>query len=259
MTNGGGPYFGDESPRGLKGLSRGYRTPDPSPSRAAAQLPPCKPQCLYTGSEDKLGTTGRTRTGRSSSPKGRDAGHEPVRGRSVFGDESVEFRLASRTPSPCSTEWEDTWSGAQDAGGATCPSSSDASARSSDGSPPASSRGGSDCWTDVTLSWPVQSFVLVPVYMAEAVAAPARDGVPPPPLPFQQISGVGGAPSGLPSVGSLNHPHGCADFCKYNKKARGCKDGDACVRCHLCTSKKPQPPKRTMAPRRHRAQFVQWR
>lgn len=38
----------------------------------------------------------------------------------------------------------------------------------------------------------------------------------------------------LPSLGSVYHPHGCAQPCKYFQKARGCKDGMNCTRCHLC-------------------------
>jgi len=41
------------------------------------------------------------------------------------------------------------------------------------------------------------------------------------------------------SVGSVGHPHTCAEPCKYvRKKRRGCKDGSACVRCHLCEWKR---------------------
>jgi hypothetical protein len=36
------------------------------------------------------------------------------------------------------------------------------------------------------------------------------------------------------SIGSVGHPHSCGDPCKYVLKSRGCKDGAACVRCHLC-------------------------
>lgn len=38
-----------------------------------------------------------------------------------------------------------------------------------------------------------------------------------------------------PSVGSRGHPHRCNKPCKYFMKARGCKDGANCDRCHLCT------------------------
>jgi hypothetical protein len=37
------------------------------------------------------------------------------------------------------------------------------------------------------------------------------------------------------SCGSVGHPHSCAEPCKYARKKRGCKDGLACSRCHLCT------------------------
>lgn len=36
------------------------------------------------------------------------------------------------------------------------------------------------------------------------------------------------------SVGSIGHPHSCAQACKYNCKTKGCKDGRFCVRCHIC-------------------------
>lgn len=36
------------------------------------------------------------------------------------------------------------------------------------------------------------------------------------------------------SLGSMYHPWGCKSPCKYVRKPRGCKDGPACIRCHLC-------------------------
>lgn len=77
----------------------------------------------------------------------------------------------------------------------------------------------------------------------EALASEAEecDGMPtvecarlrPPPVP------AAAAVRGLPSCGSSGHPHRCALACKYARKARGCKDGEACVRCHLCAWKGP--------------------
>mmetsp|Transcript_64079 Transcript_64079/g.152821 ORF Transcript_64079/g.152821 Transcript_64079/m.152821 type:complete len:303 (+) Transcript_64079:173-1081(+) len=71
--------------------------------------------------------------------------------------------------------------------------------------------------------------------------------IPPPPpqaqFPRQQRKSVHpslapGAKAGTEvvsiSVGSVGHPHECALPCKYNSKARGCKDGANCVRCHIC-------------------------
>mmetsp|Transcript_92525 Transcript_92525/g.258661 ORF Transcript_92525/g.258661 Transcript_92525/m.258661 type:complete len:182 (-) Transcript_92525:142-687(-) len=36
------------------------------------------------------------------------------------------------------------------------------------------------------------------------------------------------------SWGSFGHPKLCAGPCKYFGKPRGCKDGAACARCHVC-------------------------
>jgi hypothetical protein len=38
----------------------------------------------------------------------------------------------------------------------------------------------------------------------------------------------------LLSQGSVGHPLTCASACKYHGKLRGCKEGAACSRCHLC-------------------------
>jgi len=36
------------------------------------------------------------------------------------------------------------------------------------------------------------------------------------------------------SAGSIGHPESCGEACKYARRPRGCKDGVACTRCHLC-------------------------
>jgi len=49
-------------------------------------------------------------------------------------------------------------------------------------------------------------------------------------------------PSSFPSVGSIGHPLSCCGVgCKFKGKARGCKDGEFCVRCHLCPWRRSQP------------------
>eukprot|EP00933_Yihiella_yeosuensis_P020889 TRINITY_DN16661_c0_g1_i1.p1 TRINITY_DN16661_c0_g1~~TRINITY_DN16661_c0_g1_i1.p1 ORF type:complete len:289 (+),score=66.35 TRINITY_DN16661_c0_g1_i1:40-867(+) len=45
-------------------------------------------------------------------------------------------------------------------------------------------------------------------------------------------------PAGVPSKGSLQHPHNCKQACKYFGKTRGCKDGANCDHCHLCEWKR---------------------
>jgi len=47
-----------------------------------------------------------------------------------------------------------------------------------------------------------------------------------------------------PSKGSIGHPYCCAAPCKYIKKARGCKDGVDCDRCHLCVFRCIKPGKK---------------
>ncbi|CAK0884673.1 unnamed protein product [Prorocentrum cordatum] len=37
-----------------------------------------------------------------------------------------------------------------------------------------------------------------------------------------------------PSLGSIGHPLSCQWPCKYARKLKGCKQGPACDRCHLC-------------------------
>lgn len=35
-------------------------------------------------------------------------------------------------------------------------------------------------------------------------------------------------------VGSVGHPHSCAEACRYVKRKGGCRDGESCTKCHLC-------------------------
>jgi len=44
------------------------------------------------------------------------------------------------------------------------------------------------------------------------------------------------------SVGSIGHPTDCNAPCKYSLKAKGCKDGTKCDRCHLCKWTKLKTP-----------------
>lgn len=63
---------------------------------------------------------------------------------------------------------------------------------------------------------------------------------PAPPLataaPLLQMAGSVQSPAFAEvTVGTIGHPYSCAGVgCKYSGKARGCKDGRFCIRCHLC-------------------------
>lgn len=59
----------------------------------------------------------------------------------------------------------------------------------------------------------------------------------------QQAAELGAEPEAAPcpSIGSSGHPCTCAEACKFVWKRRGCKEGAACDRCHLCVWRKPGP------------------
>jgi len=72
----------------------------------------------------------------------------------------------------------------------------------------------------------------------------AADQNPPPPPP----PATAACHAGSYSIGSLGHPDRCAVACKYNTKARGCKDGTLCSRCHLCKWKRRTDMKKQRTP-----------
>eukprot|EP00429_Kryptoperidinium_foliaceum_P000603 CAMPEP_0176012736 /NCGR_PEP_ID=MMETSP0120_2-20121206/5949_1 /TAXON_ID=160619 /ORGANISM="Kryptoperidinium foliaceum, Strain CCMP 1326" /LENGTH=326 /DNA_ID=CAMNT_0017345631 /DNA_START=56 /DNA_END=1036 /DNA_ORIENTATION=- len=46
--------------------------------------------------------------------------------------------------------------------------------------------------------------------------------------------GAADEPTKYLSMGSIGHPHSCAEACRYIKRKGGCLDGAKCSRCHLC-------------------------
>mmetsp|Transcript_94962 Transcript_94962/g.306602 ORF Transcript_94962/g.306602 Transcript_94962/m.306602 type:complete len:228 (-) Transcript_94962:129-812(-) len=80
---------------------------------------------------------------------------------------------------------------------------------------------------------PVRLSMLLPDDVMGAGALPAAAPVPGPPPPHDQAVW-----SWVVSCGSIGHPHCCAEPCKYATKKRGCKDGAACKRCHICIWKR---------------------
>jgi len=73
--------------------------------------------------------------------------------------------------------------------------------------------------------------------------------MPLPPAPLcAPCAPQGSYADGMPSIGSIGHPHSCKKGCKYVWKKRGCRDGRDCPQCHFCTPnskqqslKAPQP------------------
>jgi len=241
--------------RGVAPLGRAWRTPDPSPSRVAAELPSCKPRSWWE-MEDSISVSDEERNGglTSSSPLhasscGLGPAHLNLReSRARCSNASAESNsetaclFSSRTPSPS-------------------PSPSPCSANEVlPGSKPARSKGRSSISTVYTESeassgfsprgsFSFSSSADIRICPFNTVSLPfvnpggmcSGQAVPPPPPAPPMVRELLGLPDDCPSVGSLNHPHSCADFCKYAKKAKGCKDGEACVRCHICTKRKPRP------------------
>jgi len=256
--------------RGTPCLDRGWRTPDPSPSRGLADLPSCKPQSWWAlNSDDVRDVETLVNQSVSSSGTNPGRGRSQIRRCDQFSDAESEavattvstsalapapaaFLVASRTPSPV-----------------PCPSVAQKERRYAktvisriNGGPLLSSFsticGESEAEGSFALDVvsPCHSLSSQPQGSdARTRDAPAGGStmdnaqytttdswrgtpIPPPPSAPPAIRELLGLPDTCPSVGSLNHPHGCADFCKYAKKSRGCKDGDACSRCHMCTRKK---------------------
>jgi len=56
--------------------------------------------------------------------------------------------------------------------------------------------------------------------------------------PQQVLNAPGAAAPDLPamhlSLGSIGHPHSCAQACRYVKRKGGCREGAKCPHCHLC-------------------------
>jgi len=67
-----------------------------------------------------------------------------------------------------------------------------------------------------------------------SLSEPCQDAGQAPDCLFTEVGCLGEVASS-PSFGSVGHPLQCAPACKYVTKARGCKDGDQCSHCHICT------------------------
>lgn len=99
-------------------------------------------------------------------------------------------------------------------------------------------------------SLPIPSFVKWPPRSPEEAkcAADGRSAVflPPPGLALQeqpsQTQEHGKNHSfgdEMVSLGTLGHPHACAEACAYVKRKGGCRDADQCLKCHLCFWRRP--------------------
>jgi len=226
-------------------LQRGWRTPDPSPTRAAADLPGCTWNLCCT--EDEHSTPkligGHRREEARSRMASRTPSPEPLRRHEPTGVQKMPFG-----------QWA-TWSLEDNEGDVLswATRSDEALAldtSSSSASPPDSQTAESEDELQSPPPPPPPVFVLMPFMPNTACGSSFPTEFPPPGVwtfpgtsceeekPSEATLGWAGSPEGCPSKGSIGHPFTCADFCKYARKSRGCKDGVACDHCHLCTEKR---------------------
>mmetsp|Transcript_36600 Transcript_36600/g.105456 ORF Transcript_36600/g.105456 Transcript_36600/m.105456 type:complete len:257 (+) Transcript_36600:39-809(+) len=238
--------------RQVPSLRRGWRTPDPSPSPEAALLPRCGPASYGVEMESRAQGDARRRgrflTKETSGTATTSSGRTP-----------------SRTPSP--ERWREE----------KAMSESKMSEKSGFAQSPVTS----NATTDDQVSMAMCSWGQLPIF---GDAAFSDYSVLPPPSPPATPSPLSMATSNQGqdyvdmqesqlhmmyyycaspmatmqdvdptlSYGSVGHPYTCADFCKYARKGRGCKDGANCDHCHLCRGKKTKISTRGSHDRRNR-------
>jgi len=223
--------------RGPPRLSRGWRTPDPSPTRGGgAGLPGCKSAhlCMQTLLVHQ--------------PWGQQAADKPD-----MQPKPRASRVSSRTPSPNvrtgaakMPPGRKGWAG-NGGGGVIAiepPGFGDRACtpRSHMPIPHAEAQQVQQTKTSFA-SWQLPT----PTYeqcegVADAEHCHGREtpggGLPLPPQPHStnRPNAIVKSPNSGPlvSYGSIGHPHTCAPPCKYATKAKGCKDGASCMRCHQC-------------------------
>mmetsp|Transcript_147503 Transcript_147503/g.268930 ORF Transcript_147503/g.268930 Transcript_147503/m.268930 type:complete len:254 (-) Transcript_147503:129-890(-) len=213
-----------ETGRELPSLHRGWRTPDPSPTRDAAGLPgwelkPCIENCQAEGASTPRGRSIERPmewTSRTPSPS---ATRQQFPTEKVF-DQAVEDQMPTPRMQPLPFSF----------------------------SPP-SEKGAVMLDTEIEIDAPPKpSEEARPQKASKSQKAKQKETS----LAVRTVgeSGKSKAPETgsecMPtvSIGSVGHPLTCAEPCKYvMKKNRGCKDGAACNRCHLCEWKKRGPRK----------------
>mmetsp|Transcript_61714 Transcript_61714/g.198874 ORF Transcript_61714/g.198874 Transcript_61714/m.198874 type:complete len:284 (-) Transcript_61714:71-922(-) len=259
-----------EQERGLTLLQRGWRTPDPSPTRDAAGLPAAAVKLCLAAEYSTPQPPATTRRGHSRTPsptprlnwpssKEDDGlydlsgtweeqdgactprGHMPP-ARPGKGARSPNRTVRVRTPSP---DGGYPWAGclattplqgvpmppAAPQGQAPPMLLASRLSRHVDASEREVPRGGSlDASSSDGDAAAMPSLTMAYSFMPTAQL--------PAPAPAE-----GPAVPGVPwqvSKGSIGHPTHCAGACKYVWKKKGCKDGALCDRCHLCEWKRYQ-------------------
>jgi len=201
------PVFFFEPQRGVPKLSRGWRTPDPSPTRDASGLPRCAPKEIHYGiahnAKDEEQTTPRDRRGtmyqqRCLTINARTPSPPPMIDFLPSAHKELERTELTLRNSHLSDE--------EDAVQRYICS-------------------GSGVDDNLALNIPTCSPSSIPLVVFPVIPAVI--------MPFT-IPDENGCGPAMASAGSAGHPHTCGQPCKYWTKKRGCKDGAKCDHCHLC-------------------------
>jgi len=201
-------FFGKED-RGLPSLNRGWRTPDPSPSRRGRS--PLRKVCEeeFEDSNDASTTADEMAEELPREARLRTPSPEPAYTYCVPCDDfgGVAARVQRPPASPTLAPWPAAWPTQGSVGHPhTCAVACKYFAK------------GRGCKDDVACDH---------CHLCEWKRSTARD---------KAISELlyRGERVNWPSQGSAGHPHQCATACKYMRKKHGCRDGADCQRCHVC-------------------------
>lgn len=260
-----------EEPREIPRLWRGWRTPDPSPTRSAAGLPKHSVRLCIVGGDDDQGTRLDDDSVCGSSLKTPDQQSVPAYVREEdmpTPREREDYSGTSFVPTQCEPHLKDVdaASGYEPDHGEVLTPRDDESYQNPNHPQQGQTEQNGPTSFSTEVTWPKPWTPAVPVVCFVCIAP---TGVPFMPVmcgatgvqePQQAIeverpqldgeSPDSDADQVLPSVGSAGHPQRCAAACKYFQKSKGCKDGEACDRCHLCAwkSKRRKPKKAQQDP-----------
>lgn len=205
------PAFFFEPQRRVPMLSRGWRTPDPSPTRDAAGLPRCAPSEIFygavQGAKNEEQTTPRHRHG--------TADQKPCTTTEARMPSSPPMRLEivpvpEKELEPTEVALQKAHSFNDDEGIVQryiSPTSSDSAVNDS-------------CAMHIPMCSPCS----IPMVMFPVIST----GVMPGTFPEKVCDPA------IVSAGSAGHPNTCGEPCKYWSKKKGCKDGAKCDHCHFC-------------------------
>eukprot|EP00928_Gymnodinium_smaydae_P080426 TRINITY_DN6411_c0_g3_i1.p1 TRINITY_DN6411_c0_g3~~TRINITY_DN6411_c0_g3_i1.p1 ORF type:complete len:320 (-),score=47.43 TRINITY_DN6411_c0_g3_i1:184-1143(-) len=206
----------EQESRKVPSLLRAWRTPDPSPTRDGEDLPRCCAPTLRIVRRDSVAEDS------DSAERGRTLSRQ--------SDSLLSAPCTARTPSPC--PYEAPFPYAHEYPEVSTPREHVFPVPPPPPPPAPGNWLGKDQCMGVPSPAPqamvAQPFFCIPYW--PPVPCVVDEGAP----SCDDASVPLAEEAKAISVGSRGHPTECADPCKYFSKGRGCKDGAACNRCHVC-------------------------